>query len=232
LARQPEERVVIVAAHQTMLAPQGAPLPYDAEVEYLESTGTQWVDSGYYADGYTAVDAVMRLNADINSKFVVLFFGPSRNAVPCYWGQYNYGGLPSPNSPLFFYCRQTSMRYTCWTPAAFSELVEWGAYHFSANSVTLNGRSLIYNNVPAERGALRVPSTLQIFGTATAGTVQIASMKIYDNGTLVRDFQPVRVGTVGYLYDRANPTGGPSGNGLYGSATSTPLVAGPDKNGG
>ena len=33
-------------------------------------------------------------------------------------------------------------------------------------------------------------------------------------------------------YDRVNPTGGPSGNGLYGSATSTPLVAGPDKNGG
>lgn len=34
---------------------------------------------------------------------------------------------------------------------------------------------------------------------------------------------------VGYLYDRANPTGGPLGNGLYGSATATPLVAGPDK---
>ena len=37
----------MIAAHQTMLAPQGAPLPYDAEVEYLESTGTQYIDTGY-----------------------------------------------------------------------------------------------------------------------------------------------------------------------------------------
>ncbi len=54
----------------------------------------------------------------------------------------------------------------------------------------------------------------------------------FDNGTSSLDLVPVRVGTVGYLYDRANPTGGPSGNGLYGSATGTALVAGPDKNGG
>ena len=26
------------------------PLPYDAEVEYLESTGTQWIDTGIYGD--------------------------------------------------------------------------------------------------------------------------------------------------------------------------------------
>lgn len=204
---------------------------YARRIEYLESTGTQYVDTGYYADGYTAVDAVMRLNADINSKFAVLFFGPTIRAVPCYWGQYHHDGLPSPNSPLFFYCRQKTMRYTCWTPAAFAELVEWGTYHFSANSVTLNGRSLRYNNVPAERGALRVPSTLQIFGTATAGTVQIASMKIYDNGTLVRSFVPCRVGQTGYLWDEV--TGaffGNSGTGNFvlgtdiaGGASTLPL---------
>ena len=46
--------------------------------------------------------------------------------------------------------------------------------------------------------------------------------QIYDDSTLVRDFIPVRVGSgssaVGYLYDRANPDGGPLGNGLYGNA--------------
>lgn len=56
--------------------------------------------------------------------------------------------------------------------------------------------------------------------------------KLISESVIVRDFVPVRVGTAGFLYDRANPTGGPSGNGLYGSATSTPLVAGPDRNGG
>jgi hypothetical protein len=61
------------------------------------------------------------------------------------------------------------------------------------------------------------------------GASAIYSFQILVNGVLVRDFIPVRIGQVGYLFDRANPTGGPLGNGLYGSATSTPLVAGPDK---
>lgn len=58
---------------------------------------------------------------------------------------------------------------------------------------------------------------------------RIRSMTLWDtSGDLLRDYIPVRVGTVGYLYDRANPTGGPLGNGLYGSATDTPFIAGPD----
>lgn len=48
------------------------------------------------------------------------------------------------------------------------------------------------------------------------------SAKLSINSTLVRDYIPVRVGSgssaVGYLYDRANPDGGPLGNGLYGNA--------------
>lgn len=43
-----------------------------------------------------------------------------------------------------------------------------------------------------------------------------------------RDFIPVRIGYVGYMYDRANPESGPSGNGLYGNITSGVLNAGPD----
>jgi len=57
--------------------------------------------------------------------------------------------------------------------------------------------------------------------------------KIYKAGALVRDYIPVRVGSganaVGYLYDRANPTGGPLGNGLYPNSGSGAFVVGPDK---
>lgn len=45
-------------------------------------------------------------------------------------------------------------------------------------------------------------------------------------------FIPVRVGSganaVGYLYDKANPTGGPLGNGLYPNSGTGAFVIGPD----
>ena len=40
---------MMLAARTGAWSPSGTPLPYDAEVEYLESTGTQWVDTGIYA---------------------------------------------------------------------------------------------------------------------------------------------------------------------------------------
>lgn len=47
---------MLIAARNAMLA--GAALPYDAEVEYLESTGTQWIDTGVFpfSDGYTSLE--------------------------------------------------------------------------------------------------------------------------------------------------------------------------------
>ena len=62
--------------------------------------------------------------------------------------------------------------------------------------------------------------------------IKLASLEIRVSGVLVRDFIPVRVGSganaVGYLYDRANPTGGPRGNGLYPNSGSGAFVIGPD----
>lgn len=37
----------------------GEALPYDAEVEYLESTGTQWIDTGIIATENTRIKATL-----------------------------------------------------------------------------------------------------------------------------------------------------------------------------
>ena len=54
---------------------------------------------------------------------------------------------------------------------------------------------------------------IHIFGMNNGGThvnmlksVKIVSAQIYDNGTLVRDFVPYRVGTVGYMKDNVSGT--------------------------
>jgi len=43
----------MMAARQIFLGRGGAKLPYDAEVEYLESTGTQWIDTGFVFNSST-----------------------------------------------------------------------------------------------------------------------------------------------------------------------------------
>ena len=61
-----------------------------------------------------------------------------------------------------------------------------------------------------------LPST-----TNPSDSVKLEWIKFYDSGILVRDFIPVRVGTVGYMYDRV------SGQ-LFGNAGTGDFVLGPD----
>ena len=59
-------------------------------------------------------------------------------------------------------------------------------------------------------------------GTATYPvSAKIYSCRIWENNTLVRDFIPVRIGTVGYLYDEI-------GGGLYGNSVTGDFVLGAD----
>ena len=51
---------------------------------------------------------------------------------------------------------------------------------------------------------------------------RISSCKIYHSGVLVRDYIPVRKGTVGYMYDRV------SGQ-LFGNQGTGAFIIGPDK---
>ena len=61
------------------------------------------------------------------------------------------------------------------------------------------------------------------------GIAKTRTFKITIEGVLVRDFISVRIGTTGYFYDKANPTGGPLGNGLYPNSGTGDFVLGPDK---
>ncbi len=54
-------------------------------------------------------------------------------------------------------------------------------------------------------------------GTITYGKYKVSYLQIYSNGALVRDFIPVRKGTVGYLYDRVSgELFGDAGTGAFG----------------
>lgn len=224
---------MIVAAHQTMLAPPA--LPYDAEVEYIEIGG----DGAYINTGVTPKNSP---SATIRAQYL----GTSQSSAQTtpLFGRRDYS---SPNKHFAFWVRSDTLKMavnwgtydTGWQnrttdKTAFHDfgLNSSGGYFDGTNfvSVASGGSIGAWTGAPVYVGAVAQSNAIDLIVTRGV-KLRVASFQLWNNSgaDLAFDGISVRVGTVGYLYDRANPTGGPLGNGLYGSATSTPLIAGPDK---
>ena len=91
-----------------------------------------------------------------------------------------------------------------------------GVPYTLGNSWGLHSQFLLF-------GCVSYGSSISAAGTVTLQACKIGSCKLYLNNVLVRDFIPVRVGTVGYMYDRVTRR-------LFGnSGTGGAFVLGPDK---
>ena len=202
-----------IAGRQTFV--NGVGLPYDAEVEYLQSDGTQVVDTGLIADRYsvwvidcafTSTSAAKRFMGQTSSSANVRFaFGRNANGT---WyaglGNLNSSGTGSGNTS-----RHSFMLDAPNKRLMIDEMVSyqikwtgWGVQNEPKSSLLIFGRSYL------DDGHIEPYTAAKVWYS-----------RHYSNGVLVRDFQPVRVGTKGYLYDRISKT-------LFGNGD---LAAGPDK---
>ena len=210
---------MIVAAHQTMLAPQGAPLPYDAEVDYLESTGTQYVDTGVKPDDTTVFSAEG-------------LFDYAASAT-------RFGTRDSETVASFTFLSISSGFRSSIGSGSVSAVHGLFATKKNAKTIELDGpgragRAVFVDGTnesatSATSGpAFSCSHNFLLFAFNNGGTValatgaRISACTIVKSGVLVRSFIPVRVGTVGYLFDRV------SGQ-LFGNAGTGAFAIGPDK---
>lgn len=175
------------------------PLPYDAEVQYLQGTGTQYIDTGIFClkkysfefevsvsyDGVSYEDyfggspsdsqAGWRFRRDWNSEKVLFSIGNAYTTS---------GVLMSKNTPHLI------------------KMSGDGTATIDGNSVTLGGTPLAFS-----------PSViLYLFAYSKNNTpYRISNAKFYsfkctdtDTDTVVRDMIPVRKDGVGYMYDRVS----------------------------
>lgn len=182
----------------------GSSLPYDAEIEYLESTGTQWIDTGVDLKKIVVMSAEISITKTITTNSMVFGVYYDNSNYPrfqiyinsqCKWssdypGYYNYSGITKGG---------TVSIGTKYTPVVTSTSLQ--------NS---NATILLFarNN---DRGGMLPIDGMRLY----------SSHATYDN-TLARDYIPVRVGQTGYLYDKV------SGR-LFGNAGTDPFILGPDK---
>ena len=174
---------------------------YDAEVEYLESTGTQWIDTEVLPAGATIlIDCVV--SADFSTTQVI---------VGCGGGGGNWFG----NVNGYF---GVSTNATCGPSSVRSLIrVEYLSGRIQATKIATGEMCQVTTGTLASRN-------IGLFATAVPSyfaKIRMFSARILVSGTLVRDFIPVRVGSVGYMYDRV------SGR-LFGNAGTGSFVVGPD----
>lgn len=192
---------------------QSIQLPYDAEIEYLESTGYPYIDTGIYNDSNTIIDMKMsavgkdRLNgSEYNSGYRYKWGANGTGYIYYGFGGNNHASntLFSLDNPCIFYLKQGQQ------------------YVKDYNDNTILSSSDSFSTFSRQ--------TIRLFRCMSGGNfVNVngtGSIRIYycniTNSTINLQLIPVRIGTVGYLYDKV------SGQ-LFGNSGTGDFILGPDK---
>ena len=189
----------------------GKGLPYDAEIEYLESSGTQYIDTNVIQADDLVINCTylgVRSNVPNGTIFGCGYLDNSRyNILVRYYDGRNYNpwfaninnvkvALPSTPSTIELKFGSTicnGVEYSLSSVAG--TLSNYSMYLFSANK----------DNKPWRNQPCR-----------------IYSFSISRNNQKIIDFIPVRVGTTGYMYDKVSGT-------LFGNNGTGSFILGADK---
>ena len=195
--------------------------PYGAEIEYLENyTGREAIDTGIYGTNTTQV------------SFETMFFNTS---VPDYTGGDAFGsGVINWDHTI----NTLGVTYNRDTGALFSFLGDnykttWlNLLTGTKHTITYSSEGTWIDGVKVQNGwydkSFQTPCTISAMvsrvytGLNGSRKARLYNFSISDNGILVRDLIPVRVGNVGYMYDKV------SGK-LFGNAGTGSFILGPDK---
>ena len=195
----------------------GKQLPYDADVEYLESTGTQWIDTGVTMtnDLFDFAETTITVLPTGQTRNTHNFFGDGASWYDGYtFGYYSDYILQASNG---FKATQGPIKFSRTLPKTLT--------------VNKNGFAIDSEVASFNRNSLRVSSgTLILFGcrrngvffTTTEFSGRIYLAKMVSKCVSIFDFIPVRVGDVGYMYDRV------SGQ-LFGNSGTGAFIIGHDK---
>lgn len=203
------------------------------QIEYLESTGTQYIDTGVVSQNNLVYDFELIETQENNQK---TFFGFKESDTPDAWwsvpgmNDVNWGSRDNDGYWLYVDFANTETRLNLRYPNRN------GKYHFDftdGNAVFTNNDVVMWssNNVGSYTGSRHVfifwmdsqsqyPTT-DVYDRKGIG--RIYYFQIRKNGELLFDGIPVRVGSVGYLYDRVSKR-------LFGNKGTGNFVLGQDVN--
>ena len=200
----------------------GSALPYDAEVEYIRSNGTQIINLQYYPNPNTTfiMDVQFVDNGNTNKNGMNnTIYGTSDSGTGLFSA--NFGGNANQGKYIYFW---NDKKYG--SGGQIRNII----YH---DSLTIKGKMTItrYNanflnkDVSLTGKTTTNTTPLYVFGDATTSLnrydMKVFSIKIQEENTVIRDIIPVRVGTIGYMYDKVSKQ-------LFGNDGTGDFILGPD----
>ena len=196
-------------------------LPYDAEIEYLESDPSNMLDNEY------RIGQVINLFTPATEDEVVVVFSPLYSVYNAFFGARSYGGLLRFCCTTFSSGSQTAfaMTYNTWPTNRVNVVLndiytvsaKNGSYSINGHEYTSTSLSASYTFVPFYMFAC-----YNAYNELIYSKIRCYSVVVRRSGNLIHDFIPVRVGTTGYMYDKV------SGQ-LFGNAGTGSFILGPDK---
>lgn len=201
----------------------GSALPYDAEVEWLESTGTQYIDTGIIANSDISMESCFAITA--TPFFFVQGMSLNQNCAIVVIGQYyNESTL----SAVF----ATGNREGASIPFDYEYHTYYVSRHYqkvdNVTSYITSGDTLGCSPIS---GVCRQLISIYLFArnidwSAEWNKGYMKCRKKYDKiwyrNILIADYIPVRKNGVGYMYDKV------SGQ-LFGNQGTGQFIIGPDK---
>ena len=191
----------------------GGTLPYDAEIEYLESTGAQWIDTGIKSWNTSIIIETEMAFTDLTVQRMLegagdgFYYGLNNNRYELYYNA--YWGTADTNYHIFkkSLSRSSSSSSTCHIETYID-----GTSRYSSNSnyasTAVKNNVFIFANSNGSVGILQMKCRKKYFIISVDGFTVFYGI-------------PVRKGTTGYLYDKI------SGE-LFGNDGSDSFVLGPD----
>ena len=196
-----------------------APLPYDAEVEYLVFANTQGIDTNIISDlSYTfelKVNISSITNGSENKNKIFTSRAGSADS------QSRFFELEISSSDNYLRPRyNTDKDLTTYVVSLNTDMVI---------SFNTSGQYIVNNEVVKTVTRVSNSTTKHLFVGCNSGIASNCGItgkyyyyRLYDGSTLILDFIPVRVGTDGYFYEKV------SGE-LFKATNNTTFGVGPDK---
>lgn len=191
------------------------PLPYDAEVEYLESTGTQYIDTGITCNTDTDV---LKVTFSISS--FVSFCGVAGYRVGA--SDHNFAIGYNGTNVMSADCNNSNYANS---RAQISDTVANTDYTIIISRqgrYIYKGDSLVDSNTSTSD--IFTTGDIYVFavnGIQNYSQIRVKNVQIERNGEEYMTLKPVRKGNTGYLYDKV------SGR-LFGNQGTGDFVVGPD----
>lgn len=166
-------------------------LPYDAELDYIEVSGTQWVDTGLTVNVRNLEFEFTVTNSTISGEAAVV-------------GN-DTGISDGPITEVYF--TQSTVGYYIKSGVSKSASVTSSNATFNIKAGTTENEIYLYVNGAQYIGEVAIPEKLRkiyLFkhGGGTFYKGKISCFLIKYNGTTLRNYIPVRVNNTGYLYDK------------------------------